>query len=278
MRFKRGAALYFAHPRSDKHNCALFEYRIGTSSKCHRIEDKRFVFKFNQSIQVGKDLYVFTEYSGVRVTKFTNGCADLKTDLTQAGQNLMWYSLALYERMAIYLTAGWTRRASAKVFSYYLHTDSWHEEPSLNYARRNHGSCVMGTNLFVFAGWNRDFQDSIECLNLIFKQTWDIFKVKQLTKRQCPSVCKIGKDECVIMGGDNCGSQLSDVIIFHGKTRTAKTVQKNCGLKFWCRSTTYRVSDDSVLSLVDDSKDELHLVKYNRTTNQLITIDSMGPK
>ena len=95
----------------------------------------------------------------------------------------MWYGLANYNDMAIYLTGGWTRKASAAVFSYYIDSDFWSEEPALNYARRNHGSCVAGTNLYVFAGWNRNFLDTIECLNLIFKQSWTVFRLLPLTAR-----------------------------------------------------------------------------------------------
>ena len=134
-------------------------------------------------MQVGVDLFVFTEYPPLRVTKLAEGCPSKQTYLAPAHKNLNGYSLALHQRKAIYLTGGFSRtKVSAEVLTYDLNLNSWNEKPGLNEARCDHASCVLSNSLFVFAGQsNSDSRNTVECLNLdktTSKQhKWELFRV-----------------------------------------------------------------------------------------------------
>ena len=70
-----------------------------------------------------------------------------------------WFGMANFYDFMIFVSGGedWMRReACADVFCYMVDIDEWTRAPAMNECRRQHSSCVLGTSLYVFGGFDRD--------------------------------------------------------------------------------------------------------------------------
>ena len=82
----------------------------------------------------------------------------------------------------------------------------------------------MGTKIFVFGGRAGEgtFLDSIESLDLLYNQAWQIFRVRAFTPRCATAVCAFSANHILIMGGEyHSGSYHSDVIVYDDRDRSA---------------------------------------------------------
>lgn len=93
------------------------------------------------------------------------------------------------------LSGGWD--ATTKNFSSEAHvqdmiTGQWRQLPSLNVARQVHASTVLHNYIFVVAGWNGKFLNSIEYLDMSKWEMsepieWKLFTVEVLSPRTLPA-------------------------------------------------------------------------------------------
>ena len=54
----------------------------------------------------------------------------------------------------------------ANVTRYDINKDAWEEMPGLNLARAIAGACFLGGNIYIFCGYNGQYLNSIEKLNV----------------------------------------------------------------------------------------------------------------
>ena len=76
-------------------------------------------------------------------------------------------SLACYADEFIFVIGGLIpeRPPLDKVEFYTIETDTWSSAPSLNKARTGHSSCVAGSTICVFGGWNETLLNRIEFID-----------------------------------------------------------------------------------------------------------------
>ena len=79
---------------------------------------------------------------------------------------------ASFAMSAIYVFGGYDGLNTLRTCEFYdLETRQWRTLPSMDTARSNAGSTVMGKNIYVVGGWDGACLSSVEILNLI-SSTW----------------------------------------------------------------------------------------------------------
>lgn len=122
-------------------------------------------------------------------------------------------------------------------------------------ARKNHATCCMDQNLFVFCGCSQNytFIDSVEVLDLTMMGEWNVLYFAELTARMSPAVCPMGHGEVLVMGGIYQGKYHSDAIMLDFEKRIAQRVaESDVGIGFHCLSSSVLINKNPqvVLSLV----------------------------
>lgn len=109
--------------------------------------------------------------------------------------------------------------------------DYKHPLPCLNEGRYLHGSCAIGSKLYVVGGENTAGQliDSIEFIQLLtgnkneiysfVSKYWSIVRIDGLGPRRNPLVSPLLENKLLIYGG-NCGSNLCDGVVFDTSRRS----------------------------------------------------------
>ena len=104
---------------------------------------------------------------------------------------------------------------------------------------------------------------------------WSIFDVPGLPPRENPSVGKFGGSNICIMGGYSCG-HLSDILLLDTANFTIKVRTREGFLKFSCQSSSYMSDEGSIVAMVADNLQVLHIVKYKGHENRLGIIETVG--
>ena len=100
---------------------------------------------------------------------------------------------------------------SSTVARHDLAEDSWSEMPSLNVARSQASSCILGRRVYVFGGCGdgESYLNSIEYLKLSSRQdesqglAWMIVSLEMVTPRINPVLCPLNERQIVLIGGSD---------------------------------------------------------------------------
>ena len=77
------------------------------------------------------------------------------------------------------------------------------------------------------------------------------------------------------MGG-YAGGHLSDIVLVNFENKSSRVVMRKSFLNFSCQSNAVMVDDGSVVSLVTDEKQILHILSYKGHEGQLSIIETLG--
>ena len=126
---------------------------------CDSFTSPSFNFRYSNSVQVHKDLYLFEEGSPLTVNGFEICTKDEEfhwhTNSAAFGVAIDYFAVANYKNSVIYVTGGFvygTYDVLNDVMTYNLQKKIWQTGPSLNEARVMHGSCTLGRKIYVFCG------------------------------------------------------------------------------------------------------------------------------
>ena len=137
------------------------------------------------------------------------------------------------------MIGGFNRYYLSTVSSHDLKTNTWSlNSHRLNKARCNAASCLLADHVYLFAGFDNRFLNSIEKIDAASivssnKITaWRIIKVPRniLSPRIDPAVTRLNENEIAILGGFANQDCLCDVVIFDVRTGKCKKVV-NGGVK-----------------------------------------------
>jgi len=116
------------------------------------------------------------------------------------------------------------RRLSDSVVVFNLETHEFKECAKLNEARMNSSSTIAGEIIYVFAGYNAGYLDTIEALDVSSASSkWDKFRSHNFTPRREALVCSLTAHRILICGGDY-SDPLNDVLVFDTKTKKTRKV------------------------------------------------------
>ena len=144
------------------------------------------------SQQIGDSLFTFGFDQPLAVTKYENLRDEVvKTQLTPGNRSLWYFALAFYRSTDIYLSGGRnaTSQRFTEVLKYTIETDTWALAPSLNKARECHGSCALGSKIFVLGGFfsTGKPEKSVKCLDPSASQpSWREIVLAKLTPKAHP--------------------------------------------------------------------------------------------
>ncbi len=168
----------------------------------------------------------------------------------------------------------------------------------MNVSRRDHASCAIGRQVYVFCGTAGDSRitlNSIEVLDLHTKMTienkkqwhWRLIRApaSTLQPRYQPSVCPINQNEIAILGGwaSDGYSRLGDVVLFNTRTKQctlAVSHQANDSQpKFNAfANQSGRTKRDTIMALVSDQSHKPCLVEYRKgapSVSVVLTTDDL---
>ena len=94
----------------------------------------------------------------------------VKKELPAGNLNLELFTLANVKDERVYIIGGLdhTEEAFSAACHIFIPKRSlWIEAPDLNVARSEHSSCAVGSEVYVFCGWDgSQYLNSIECLKV----------------------------------------------------------------------------------------------------------------
>ena len=197
------------------------------------------------------------------------------------GKPLYNFALATTSDKAVILTGGYNGSIILdQAHSYNVTGTSIGELPKLNVARESHSSCVAGSHVYVFCGYNQAaILNSIEWLGVehdqkgelsSFDSQWGIQKVEDLRPRLAPVVSSLGQDSLLIYGGEvDTYSLIGNGLVWDTKQ---KKVTKNFDKRQWpCKSfcAGEQTHDEKVLAIV--------IAGTIEGSSQLVEIDTKSP-
>lgn len=95
---------------------------------------------------------------------------------------------------------------------YDIKENVWKTFPRLHQRRCGHSSCVVDGHLYVGFGWDGEYLNSIESLNIEYGTAWSIVKLEKgrsLPALQIAGMIHIGTQEILVFGGYEEGEKLS---------------------------------------------------------------------
>mmetsp|Transcript_21088 Transcript_21088/g.25935 ORF Transcript_21088/g.25935 Transcript_21088/m.25935 type:complete len:201 (+) Transcript_21088:275-877(+) len=181
-----------------------------------------------------------------------------------------YFALANVRDQRIVLTGGADEDGlSKKVFMFDLNTEQWlGPQPELNKARRYHGSCSVGDNVFVFGGKGESFDllDSIEMLAMTGPREWFSFTVSGLSAREQPLVANVSESKILVLGGLGESDILdtTGMIVAVNKSDGGNKEVEHEDARFECQRNSWCASrDGSIVALVEDEAVNLKVVKIS---------------
>eukprot|EP00831_Metopus_contortus_P003208 TRINITY_DN1118_c0_g1_i2.p1 TRINITY_DN1118_c0_g1~~TRINITY_DN1118_c0_g1_i2.p1 ORF type:complete len:289 (+),score=66.08 TRINITY_DN1118_c0_g1_i2:161-1027(+) len=134
--------------------------------------------------------------------------------------------------------------------------NKWEMGPELNEGRCSFSACVMGSSIYAVGGWNKDYLNSIERLNInsTFPE-WQNLKIKKnaLPPLQIPGLCGLNDHELLIFGGFKAMEEAS--------TKTMILDTESLELKF---KKDLEKGDGFVSSEVQKFEDKIYAFGYEK--------------
>ena len=149
--------------------------------------------------------------------------------------------------------------------------------PGLNQARAIAGACFLGGKIYIFCGYNGQFLNSIEKLNVnniaSGGAAWQLIQpsLTELSPRWDFSVVAITSDKIAILGGcDQKAYFLKKVVVFDTKTERCTSVADQSLYKFNSQGNqTARVNSNTIISLVRSKEGIPTLIEYTSKNDSI---------
>ena len=109
---------------------------------------------------------------------------------------------------------------------YEIKENAWKAMPKLNQKRCGLSVCVLGNYIYAGFGWDKEYLDTIERMDMERCKTWETVKLgkkQSLPDLQAPGMVPIGENSILIFGGYKIGEELTaETVVLDTKNGTVK--------------------------------------------------------
>ena len=140
---------------------------------------------------------------------------------------------------------------------------------------------MLDTKLYVFCGSDANGRlRSIESLELSKENArWCLLEAEALYSCIYPLLTSIEDKKIIVVGGKQIADKKASVVVLHTESKIAGLASENCGLKLNCPSgIVRRTATNFFVSLVLDSNNSVHCIKYRPENNTVVSLKEFGSR